>query len=102
LRRLVEPGQSTDHRVVSSCANNGIVRSMGRTGSCYDHASAASFWSIFKHEYFYRHVFATMEELLAGVADYIHFYNHQRRNSTIGNVSPVAHELSLSTAAQAA
>jgi putative transposase len=94
--------QFTDHRVVSSCATHRIVRSMGRTGSCYDHASAESFWSIFKHEYFYRHAFATMEELRAGVEDYIHFYNHERRNSTIGNVSPVAHELAFTTAAQAA
>jgi transposase InsO family protein len=43
-----------------------------------------------------------MDELRAGVADYIHFYNHERRNSTIGNVSPVAHELAFETAAQAA
>jgi putative transposase len=87
--------QFTDHRVVAACTSHGIVRSMGRTGSCNDHASAESFWSIFKHEYFYRHAFATMEELRAGVAGYIHFYNQERRNSTIGNVSPVAHEIAV-------
>jgi len=94
--------QFNDAKVISLCEKFDVLRSMGETGSCYDHASAKSSWSIFKHEYFYRHAFTTLEELRAGVADYVNFYNHQRRCQKAGGVSPIRYELSLARLNQAA
>ena len=94
--------QFNDAKVIALCEEFDVQRSMGATGSCYDHASSESFWSIFKHEYFYRHAFATLDELRVGVADYVNFYNHQRRCQKAGGVSPIRYELSLARLDQAA
>jgi putative transposase len=94
--------QYTARAMVKACAAAGLRRSMGATGICWDNSGAESMWSTFKHEYYYRHTFASKAELIAAVDKWMNFYNTQRRHSVIGMLSPVAYEQSLDAAKQAA
>ena len=95
-------GEFTAGLTVVACAAHGLKRSMGATGICWDNSPAESFWSTFKHEYYYRHTFATKAELVAAVDKWIGRYNNGRRHSAIGMLSPVCYEQSLTGAAKAA
>lgn len=94
--------QYTASAMAAACHRHGLHRSMGATGICWDNAGAESLWSTFKHEHYYRHVYATKDELVAAVDKWMHWYNTRRRHSAIGMISPVAYEQSISTASTAA
>ncbi|MGW4393783.1 integrase core domain-containing protein [Amycolatopsis nivea] len=61
---------------------------MGETGICWDNSPAESFWSTFKHEHCYRHVYATKTELVAAIGKWIRFCRSVRRHSAVGMLSP--------------
>ena len=94
--------QYTARAMAQACTDAGLRRSMGATGICWDNRGAESRWSTFKHEYYYRHTFATKAEFVAAVDTWMHVYNTQRRHSVIGMLSPIAYEQSLDAANQAA
>ena len=87
--------QYTSEIMKQACERYGLQRSMGATGICWDNAGAESLWSTFKHEYYSRHTFAHITELVAAVDNWMHFYNTRRRHSTIGMLSPTDYEKSL-------
>ena len=43
-----------------------------------------------------------MDELRAGIADYVRFYNHERRCAKANGMSPIAYGLLLARTKQAA
>ncbi|MRH93487.1 transposase [Nocardia sp. SYP-A9097] len=81
--------------MAAACSRHGLRRSMGATGICWDNAGAESLWSTFKHEYYYRHTFATKSELVAVVDKWMNWYNGRRRHSSVGMLSPDSYERSL-------
>jgi len=93
--------QYTSHDMAAACSRHGLRRSMGATGICWDNAGAESLWSTFKHEFYYRHTFATKMELIAAVDNWMRFYNHQRRHSSIGMRSPITYERTLNVTLEA-
>jgi transposase InsO family protein len=85
----------TSALVADYCCQQGIRRSMGRVGSCFDNAAAESFFATYKRE--------TITALEAGrFADeaearretfrWIAFYNHRRRHSRAGRLAPITYE----------
>ena len=71
----------------------GVTCSMSRKGNCWDNAVAESFFATLKTELVYLTKFKTREEAKRAIFDFIEsFYNHRRRHSTLGYVSPVEFE----------
>jgi transposase InsO family protein len=94
--------QYTSGDVADKCRELGLRQSVGRTGVCWDNACSESFWSVFKHEYYYRHTFATKQELYSAIDRWMIYYNTRRRHSTIGQRSPIDYETSAAQLPQAA
>ncbi len=75
------------------CREQGIRQSMGRVGSCFDNAAAEAFFSSLEWEVLSRHTFTNTRQAQAVVLDWCYgFYNHDRRHSSAGMMSPINYE----------
>ncbi|OPX05917.1 integrase core domain-containing protein, partial [Gordonia sp. i37] len=93
----------TARRFTRLCQKMGIRQSMGRVGSCFDNAAAEAFFSSLEWEVLSRNEFHTIMEAQAVVLEWCYgFYNHQRRHSAIGMMSPVDYENTAVTEPEAA
>ncbi|OPX97017.1 MAG: Integrase core domain protein [Syntrophorhabdus sp. PtaB.Bin006] len=67
--------------------------SMSRKGNCYDNAPMESFWGAMKNELVYHRRYATREQAIREITEYIEiFYNRQRRQERLGYLSPAVYE----------
>ncbi|WP_338405848.1 IS3 family transposase [Bacillus pseudomycoides] len=62
--------------------------SMSRKGNCWDNACIENFFSHFKSECFHLYSFRKADEVKLAVRKYIQFYNHQRFQKKLNNLSP--------------
>nr|WP_241992928.1 IS3 family transposase [Cryobacterium frigoriphilum] len=90
--------QYASAQITAFAIKNGITRSMGLTGICWDNAMAESFFATLKTEFYYRRVWPTRDRATREVGAWIEDrYNRRRRHSSIGDVTPVTFELQYSS-----
>ncbi|MEH7645065.1 IS3 family transposase, partial [Bacillus toyonensis] len=71
----------------------GIITSMSRTGNCHDNALIESFHSYLKSEGFYAQNIkqSNNASIIQTVDEYIHYYNYERIQRKLDNMSPIAY-----------
>ena len=74
-------------------AQRGVKQSMSRKGNCFDNAVIESFFGTLKAEYFHLAAPNSIDELEAGVHDYVHYYNNERIKLKLKGLSPVEYRL---------
>ena len=70
-----------------------VTQSMSRKGNCLDNAAMESFFGTLKSEYFHLNKFDSLEELEAGLKDYIRYYNQDRIRLKLNGLSPIEYRL---------
>jgi putative transposase len=95
--------QYTSTQLARFARKHNLVRSVGRTGVCWDNAAAESFWATMKVEFYDRYLWSTKAAAKLAVGDWIErVYNRRRRHSALGMTPPVEYENRLTQTAQAA
>ena len=95
---IMHTGQGSEYTAAyfrAACQRLSISQSMGRPGSALDNAVIESWHSTLEFELRRVEHYATRAAARAGVAAWIEDYNHHRRHSSLGRVSPVDYERSL-------
>ena len=90
-----QPGEYTAGSFRAACQRLGVQQSMGRVGSALDNAVIESWHSTVEFELRQLEHFATKDQARRRVAAWIEDYNHNRRHSALGMISPVHYELAL-------
>ena len=75
-----------------------MEQSMSRVGRCIDNGPMEGFWGILKCEMYYLNHFETYEDLVTAVEQFIHYYNHQRRQHKLNCLPPATYRSLLEAA----
>lgn len=82
--------QCTSQDYETLCNANGILRSMGAVGVCWDNAAAESLNATLKKECVHLHQFSTHKEAKLHIFKYIEtWYNKNRLHSSLDYLTPI-------------
>ena len=85
------------HDYQKRLSDEGLICSMSRKAECWDNSVAESFFGTLKQELIYPRPYTTRVEATQDIFEYIEvFYNRQQRHSTLGYMSPMTFEATLS------
>lgn len=69
--------------------NARIKQSMSRVAHCIDNGPMEGVWGILKQEMYYGHKFASREQLIQAISNYIYFYNYRRLQRRLSVMTPM-------------
>ena len=80
--------QFTSEAFTGVLIDEGIVISMDGRGRAFDNIFVERLWRSVKYENVYLNGYATMGELMVGLAEYFAFYNSERPHQSLGDKTP--------------
>lgn len=90
--------QYTSKQFKAKLEKQNMQQSMSRVGRCIDNGPMEGFWSILKCEMYYLNRFETYEDLVMAIKEFIHYYNHQRRQHKLNCLPPATYRSLLEAA----
>ena len=94
LHHSDQGGQYAAYEYQRCLINAQAISSMSRKGDCWDNAPMESFFSTLKRERVHRRRYWTRQEATGDLGNYFDRYNHTRRHSRLGDLSPARFEVS--------
>jgi len=86
--------QYTSREFADFCSKQSIVRSLGRTGSCFDNAVSESFNATYKKELIHTRPWPSIADLKNSTFEWVEgYYNRTRRHSYLGYLTIREYEL---------
>lgn len=89
-------GQYASHRYRGILRRAGLRQSMSRAGNCYDNAFIESCFGTIKTELEMTE-YQNQRVAEAEIAEFLRYYNHNRRHSSLGYQTPIQFEQQLAT-----